>query len=274
MPYKYSKGFVALVPLLLISAILILSLSFKNRSFLTDKTLVLSENDSNNNSEVAKTPEAQKTEEPKTINSGSKTSEPQSTEKPSGNSGKNGNVRVTSQVRTPKPSGTPEAKSEDKIVDETESEVEVETEVKDGTLSAKIKIQQNGRSFQFEQEGSKVEVQGNFPVSIDKETNLLTITTPSGSHDVAVLPDTAVENALGSGLVTEVDKDQTGRNDVRIIADSNGTPIYEVRGVKIEKLLGLFNISLDRTAHISIKDGKIIKLDQSFISSILDLISF
>jgi hypothetical protein len=47
---------------------------------------------------------------------------------------------------------------------------------------------------------------------------------------VTVLPDQAVENMLTTGLVSEVDKDQTGRNDVRIVADESGNPVYEVRG--------------------------------------------
>jgi hypothetical protein len=282
MNIKDQKGFIALFPVLLIAAAFVITVTIAKTGgyagFAGTENSVLSESTDEDKPEdrsgSSKTPEAQKTEKPED-SSDSVTPEVRSTEKPSKNTERRLRTPKPSETprafRTPKPSETPELELENETEDETETEIE--TEVKDGSFTAKIKIQQNGRSFQFEQEGSTVEVQGNFPVSVDDETNVLTITTPSGPHDVTVLPDKAVENMLDTGLVSEVDKDQTGRNDVRIVADANGNPVYEVRGVKVEKLFGLFNISLDRNVHVSLKDGQMINLDQSFISRILDLVS-
>ena len=159
-------------------------------------------------------------------------------------------------VETPEPKETPEA----------EVEQETEVEVKDGTGEAKVKIRK-GNAFQFEQQGLKVQVQGGNPVSVNPATKELTITTPAGSRNVAVLPDQAVQNLVEGGIFSV----QSGIN---LTTDANGNPVYEINGVKYEKLLGLFTIAVDKTGQVSAQNGQIIGVTQSSFSKLLDTLSF
>ncbi len=281
MPAKNQKGFAALFPLIIIGAVFVLVLTFgklnSNKNPLnTDPVL----SESTGGSDSAKDGNLE--------NSGSQnnilgTSEPKSAENSNqtlfGGTSTPKVERIETRFRTPKPSEKPESTEPPDLeeLDQTESsaetEAEIETEVKDGTLSAKIKIRKGDNSFQIEQENTSVQVQGNFPVSVDAKTNTLSITTPSGSRQVAVLPESAVENILESGVVTSVSKDSTGRNNIRIRADDNGNPVYEIKGVDIQKLLGLIGVPIDKTAQVSIQSGRIVKIDQTFLSQLLDLIS-
>ena len=161
-------------------------------------------------------------------------------------------------VQTPEPKDTPEPSAT--------PEIEIEKEVKNGTATAKIKIHQ-GDAFQFEQEGVNVQIQGKTPLSVNPTTKELSVTTPTGVKMLATLPAQAVQNLVGGGIIST-------QSAVQLTTDANGNPVYEINGVKYERLLGLFTVAIDKTGQVSAQNGQVLAVSQSLLSRLLDAISF
>ena len=236
---KSQKGFVALLPILVVVAIavagVILASSIKNST----SNVLGDSSEGGDSSQVQvstdnQTPESADTPEPKD---------------------------------TPEPNDTPEPKdtSEPKSAPEVNQQ-EVETQVKDGTGEAKIRIQK-GNALQFQQNGVNVQVQGNTPLSVNPITKELTVTTPQGSKTVAVLPDQALQNLVNKGVIST-------QNSINLTTDANGNPVYNVSGVKYEKLFGIFTIAIDKTGQVSAVNGQVLTVNQSTFSKLLDALSF
>lgn len=162
------------------------------------------------------------------------------------------------EVQTPEPKDTPEPSAT--------PEIEIEKEVKDGTATAKIKIHQ-GDAFQFEQEGVNVQIQGKTPLSVNPTTKELSVTTPAGVKMLTTLPAQAVQNLVSGGIIST-------QSAVQLTTDTSGNPIYEINGVKYERLLGLFTVAIDKTGQVSAQNGQVLAVNQSFLSKLLDYLSF
>lgn len=122
-----------------------------------------------------------------------------------------------------------------------------------------------------------------FPLSINTETNELIVTTPAGIKVVTILPDQAVANMLAQNVLDEVDEpepDQLPDENVGEIEDSieleeeDGVLVYKIKGFKRQRILGIFDVAIDRTAVVSAETGELISTEQSFLQRLLDLISF
>lgn len=175
-----------------------------------------------------------------------------------------------------------------------------ELENEDGKLKIKAK-EKNGTEFELEsetlddinellrEEGISVatssgnslrirrgrfEAQTHFPLSINPTTNTLTVTTPAGVKDVAVLPDQAVENLLRSKFIDRVALGTALENPTGIKLGLLGSnPVFQILGSDDQKLLGLLPISIKKTSFVSAEDGTVVKIDQTFINQLLDLLS-
>ena len=186
-----------------------------------------------------------------------------------GDSSENDSVQQGTESSTPQPSDQPDFQtSEPKSTPEPSKtpEIEIEKEVKSGTVTAKIKIHQ-GDAFQFEQEGVNVQIQGKTPLSINPATKQLSVTTPVGAKVLSTLPAQAVQNLVNGGIIST-------QSAVNLTTDSNGNPVYEINGIKYEKLLGLFTIAIDKTGQVSAQNGQVLAVNQSFLSQLLDALSF
>lgn len=161
----------------------------------------------------------------------------------------------------------PEEKQElEETPEPEEFEEESEIEVKDGTNKSKIKIRSGKNQFEFQQEGTKFSVESDFPLSVNPTTRELTVNTPTGSRIVAILPEQAVDNMLASGIVTTT----TG---VDLKTESDGSLSYDIDGTKNEKLLGVFDIAIQKNLIISAQTGQVLTVNQSTFSKILDFLS-
>lgn len=158
---------------------------------------------------------------------------------------------------TPEPEESPEPE---------EFEEESEIEVKDGTNEVKIKVRSGKNKFEFQQEGTKISVESNFPLSVNPDTKELTVTTPAGSRVVAILPQQAVDNMLANGMVTTT----TG---VDLKMETDGSLSYDIDGTKNEKLLGVFDVAVPKNLVISAETGQVLTVNQSTFSRILDFLS-
>ncbi len=166
-------------------------------------------------------------------------------------------------VETPEPDEIPEP---EETPEPEEFEEEEEVEVKEGTGETKIKIRTGKNKFEFQQEGTKFSVKSDFPLSVNPGTRELTVTTPSGSRVVAVLPQQAVDNMLTTKIVTST-------SGVDLKTEPDGTLSYDIDGTKNEKLLGVFDVAIPKNLIVSAQTGQVLVVNQSTFSKILDLLS-
>lgn len=140
-----------------------------------------------------------------------------------------------------------------------------------------------------------LKVRTNFPISINLETNELTITTLSGVKTVTVLPKQAIENLLRSKKISfilptasptpstlpqespvatlenELIDTKGNEIEIEVIGDE---VLYLIQGVKEKKLFGVFNISIPQKFEVSAETGEVLNTNQSIFSQILDVLSF
>lgn len=160
-------------------------------------------------------------------------------------------------VETPEPEETPEP---------AEFEEEQEVEVKEGTSESKIKIRSGKNKFEFQQEGARFSVESDFPLSVNPTTRELMVTTPAGSRVVAVLPQQVIDNMLAAGIVTST-------SGVNLKTESDGSLSYNINGTKNEKLLGVFDVAVQKNLIVSAQTGQVLTVNQSTFSKILDFLS-
>lgn len=187
--------------------------------------------------------------------------------------------------------------------DETRTEVRlseterIRTRTKDG--ETRVDITSGGVKTRLEASGIKVSTTSGekfvvqkgttgavteFPLSIDLATNTLSVNTPAGQKNVAVLPDQAVRNLLlanvinrlgGQAIVEEAREGSLSNLDqVITLGERNGVPVYEIQGISSQKLLGFIPISLNRTVEVSAETGNVVSMQESLLNRALDLISF
>lgn len=109
-----------------------------------------------------------------------------------------------------------------------------------------------------------------FPLSVDLSTNALTITTPSGEKQVAVLPEQAVRNLLAANVIDQVATASGTVADIISLGLNNNLPVYEIRGASRQLLLGFIPIPVAKTVTVSAETGEVIDTSQNIISSFLD----
>jgi cytoskeletal protein RodZ len=115
------------------------------------------------------------------------------------------------------------------------------------------------------------EAETHFPLSINPTTNQLTVTTPAGVKTVTVLPDQAVNNLLQQRLIDSVAS--SSANTGIVLGLLNNQPAFQVNGVDDKKLLGLVPISIDKTSYVSAQTGQVLKVNETFLNQLLDLLS-
>lgn len=176
-----------------------------------------------------------------------------------------------------------------------------ELEGEDGKLKIKIK-EEDGREFELESEsiddinealsdegisvasasGNRLrirrglfEAETHFPLSINPTTNTLTVTTPAGTRDVAVLPDQAVTNLLRLKFIDKIASGSAAENPTGIKLGLLGNnPVFQILGSDDQKLFGFIPVSVNKTSFVSAENGQVVKVDETFLNRLLDLFSF
>ena len=146
---------------------------------------------------------------------------------------------------------------------------------------------------------NKLATQTHFPLMVNLETNELIVITPKGQKVVTVLPDQAVANMLAANVLDQIggkggikwleqqeatssaepsaspsaEVTEAQESAVVLTIDEEGELVYEISGVKFERLLGLIPVTLQRTAIVSTTTGELIAVDQSFFTRLVDLLS-
>lgn len=187
------------------------------------------------------------------------------------------------KIRLDSKGGSFELKNEDgklkiKAKEKDGKELELESETIDNINDA---LKEEGISV-ASASGNKLrirrglfEAETHFPLSINPTTNTLTVTTPAGVKDVAVLPDQAVTNLLRFKFIDRIASGSAEENPTGIKLGLLGNnPVFQVLGVDEQRLLGFIPVSINKTSFVSAENGSVVKVDETFLQRLLDLFSF
>lgn len=126
----------------------------------------------------------------------------------------------------------------------------------------------------------EIEAETNLTVNVD-ENNKLSVMTETGSHDINILPSHAVQNLItldilssieSTGDVTTATAEASG-NTIQL-KEIDGKPAFEVSGISQKKVFGLFPVAFSKKVYVSVDDGKIVRTDEEFTNTLLQLVSF
>jgi hypothetical protein len=125
-----------------------------------------------------------------------------------------------------------------------------------------------------------VEAETHLPISVNVDTHTLQVTTLSGTKDLAVLPNQAVNNLIARNIITSVESSagvsessESAKQKVTL-TELNKEPVFEVNGVKNKKLLGLIPVSFTKVSFVSAETGDVVKTDETLLNRLLEVISF
>lgn len=128
-----------------------------------------------------------------------------------------------------------------------------------------------------------VGARANFPLQIDLATNQLIASTAAGPRVLTTLPDQAVQNMLAANVLSRLVPSDLAREaqlrgptaiaDVITLTERNGLPVYEIRGLFDQNLLGFVPLTLVRTVFVSAQTGLPVASEQSLLANIIDFLS-
>lgn len=162
-------------------------------------------------------------------------------------------------------------------IQETQEQSDNETEImRVREREDKNEVRINSRNEEFVIDRNNVGATTNFPLTVDSQTNALTVTTPSGEKQVTILPDQAVQNMLSRNIIDRISEGETTGGAVKIKIEqlSDGTLVYEMEGEKQERFFGLIPLKFKKTAIVSAETGELVSSKESFADRFLDLLSF
>ncbi|HLC58702.1 MAG TPA: hypothetical protein VJI68_02480 [Candidatus Nanoarchaeia archaeon] len=120
------------------------------------------------------------------------------------------------------------------------------------------------------------------PVSVDLATNILKVTTSNGEKEI-ILPNQAVKNILAANVISRISglelvnlvRQEQAQNlsQIILLAEQNGFPIYEVNGIKDQRLFGFIPVTTKVNVKLSAETGEVVDTEQSFVDKIFETLS-
>ena len=129
----------------------------------------------------------------------------------------------------------------------------VEVEARANTNDLKIGGSDN--KFTIEENGIIATTQ--FPITIDANKNILSVTTNSGTRTIAILPYEAATVLMHSKLINKI----TG-NQINLSENSNGELQYSISGSRNINLFNVATITANVNSTVSATNGDVIKVDE------------
>lgn len=142
-----------------------------------------------------------------------------------------------------------------------------------------IKITTAGGEMFIVREG--VGAQTGFPVQIDLSTNELIASTSTGSRVLTTLPDQAVQNLIAANVISRLGppflreslttNNLAGVSDIISLGEKNGIPVYEINGLKDQRLFGFIPVTTSVKVFVSAENGQVVSQEKSLLGSLVDL---
>lgn len=120
---------------------------------------------------------------------------------------------------------------------------------------SELKIRKNDAGDTFIEQGD-AKVKANFPMSIDAETGIVTITNPNGKEiELKETPSAVLAKVLDDKLIDDVE-------EVELVSGEGDQVRYEFKGTNTKKFLWLFRISAPITASVNAEDTSDIEIEK------------
>ena len=151
-------------------------------------------------------------------------------------------------------------------------EVEDENEAKDDANDDKDEPEDKTKmESEFEQESETVSSDGSvnkfkFKLKTKTVNGKTIIETSSGEMEVKNNPEDSVDELINAGVIDTQISFEAKSND-------NNKVEFEVQGVEIKKLLGLFEVSLPKTVTVDSETGTVINTNQNIWTRFLSMLS-
>lgn len=160
-------------------------------------------------------------------------------------------------------------KTKDALGNETEQRLELRPDeglarlrVTENGVEKDVKVRVQNDRFVIEQEGfgvvspdGTISAITNFPLTVDTETNSITVTTPLGTVNVQQLPATAIEQVLAANVIDTVMSTELDESEEET-TDPNKQVVYRIKGVKNTRFLGLITVDAPILAEVSAITGE------------------
>lgn len=195
---------------------------------------------------------------------------------------KEGKVEVRVKVKNEAEPEEQEDEAELEMEEEEASEpaeLVEEIEVREGIGKNTLKIKAKDGELEIEQR--RVRARTNFPLTLGQNNELI-VTTSAGTREVTILPDEAVRRLLQEGVFTEISATgsgelpgatvpgiATGTKQEIELKEERGALLYEARGIKDVRLLGLVPLAVPVTARISAETGVVAGVSQPWYFNFL-----
>lgn len=170
---------------------------------------------------------------------------------------RNENGRVRVRVKTETAGGIETSQT----LDLTPEDGKVTLTIEEGGIERSVTVKSLADRFVIEQEG--FEVPTNFPITVDTQTNTISVETTAGIVNVRELPASAIQNVLASNVIDEVESTELAEPQETEVSGvpSDEQIVYRVKGTQKAKLLGVFSVNAPILAEVSALTG-----EQTFVS--------
>lgn len=127
-----------------------------------------------------------------------------------------------------------------------------------------VRVRAANDRFVIEQEGfgvvspdGTISALTNFPLTVDPETNTISVTTPIGTVNVQQLPVTAIQNILAANVIDKVESTElTEPKNEKDKTDPNKQVVFRIKGIKETRFLGLIKVDVPILAEVSAITGQ------------------
>lgn len=141
--------------------------------------------------------------------------------------------------------------SEMDVTNYTDNLVEIEETIK----PKKTAIGVLGPEFFISQGG--VVATTYLPITIEAESNKISLTTPSGERYLSILPQTAADSILNTRIITKLAPD----SPLSIVEDEENNLNYIIEGKKVVNVFNVYDWEIDVVARVSGVTGEVLEIE-------------
>lgn len=145
------------------------------------------------------------------------------------------------------------------------STLEERTDRFDVELEHAARIESTGGGFSIQQ--NEVKVETTLPIQVNPEKKTVSVVTPEGVRPVTTLPQEALNTVTSSGAANTVSGPVT-------METKGEDVVYSVPTQTLERMFGVFPVSVQKNVEVSAVTGQVTSTSQSFVSRLLDIFSF
>ena len=169
---------------------------------------------------------------------------------------------------------------DDELESEIEDEQEIEIEPGKNAENTKLRVLRSKAIV----ERLRARAITSAPLSVNPETNELSITTKRGDVKVVVLPDAAIQNLIANNIVDEIVSEENDtetesavegeeeKDTVRLESEDE-SPVYKIAGIKRLRFLGILPFESKIDATVSAETGEVLERNQQLFKRFLSFFS-